>query len=478
MTIRTRFAPSPTGRLHLGNARIAVFNWLLARRYGGDFIVRIEDTDLERNVEGSEETVLEDLRWLGLEWDEGPDVGGSYAPYRQSGRAELYARAARRLVDSGHAYRCYCTEEELRHRSEEVGHGKVTRYTGYCRALAPEAAAELEAEGRAWTVRFAVPDGVTDIEIEDAVRGPITFPASDLTDFIMMRQDGRPTYNFAVVVDDAAMRITHVVRGAGHLSNTPRQALLYDALGEERPLFAHLPTVLDPDGGKLSKRAGATSLEELRAEGLHPEGVVNYLSLLGWSAPDEREILDRAELIDRISLDRVGASDTAYDPEKLRWLSGRHIAEMELDALVRAVRPHVDPERHPLDEEELSAAVYVLRSRLSTFGEFGDLLDTFLFPTREALEAAREEVIEDPEAARVVQEVLRRLEEEETWESTSLGEVVREAGKALSVRGRALFHPVRKVLTASESGPDLGGIMAALGRRRVLDRLRRALAVG
>jgi len=285
VSVRTRFAPSPTGRLHLGNARIAVFNWLFTRHHGGAFVLRIEDTDVERNVAGAEGAIMEDLRWLGLEWDEGPDVGGPVGPYRQSARTLRYLAAVRCLVKAGCAYRCYCSEKELVADQENVGKGRpVQRYSGRCRHLTPEQREAYEAAGRSWVVRFAVPE-LDHIEILDEVHGAISFPMKDIDDFVILRSDGRVTYNFAVVVDDMEMEITHVIRGAGHLPNTPKQVLLFDALGAPRPAYAHLPTVLAPDGGKLSKRAGARPVAWYREDGYPPDAVVNYLSLLGWSHP-------------------------------------------------------------------------------------------------------------------------------------------------------------------------------------------------
>jgi len=474
--VRTRFAPSPTGRLHLGNLRVAAFNWLFARRHGGAFVLRVEDTDVERNVAGAEEGIFRDLRWLGLEWDEGPDVGGPHAPYRQSERGPVYRRTAGRLLEEGKAYRCWCSEEELGEERERVEGGEVLRYSGRCRRLPGEERARLEAEGRPSVVRFAVPEGVDPIQVEDEVRGLISFPRTDLTDFVVLRSDGRPTYNFAVVADDVDMEITHVVRGAGHLSNTPRQALLFDALGHPRPVFAHLPTVLAPEGGKLSKREGSAAAERLRAEGYHPDGVLNYLSLLGWSSPDEREVLAREELVERISLERVGRSDTAYDPEKLRWLSAQHIQAMDERELVEAVRPFVDPGLHPLEGRALDVAVRTVRSRLSAFGEIDEHLGFFFPAPGPALEAARAQVREDPEARRVLEALAGRLETVEPWSPEALGAAVRETGAAVGARGPGLFHPVRKAVTGRESGPDLSGILCALGRAEVLRRIAQTLA--
>ena len=295
--VRTRFAPSPTGELHAGNVRIAVLNWLVARHHHGDFILRIEDTDADRTVAEAEARIMEDLRWLGLDWDEGPDIGGPHAPYRQSERLDRYDQRARELLDAGAAYRCFCTPEALQQAREAArAAGRSPRYPGTCRALSEEEAAR-RAGTEEHTLRLRTPDE-GEVAVDDVIRGRVTFDASEIGDFVIRRSDGLPTYNFAVVVDDAAMAVSHVIRGAGHLSNTPHQLLVYRALGEPSPTFAHAPTVLGPEGGKLSKRTGARPLRTLREEGLHPDGVVNYLSLLGWSSPSEDEVLTRARLSD------------------------------------------------------------------------------------------------------------------------------------------------------------------------------------
>ncbi|HZD03724.1 MAG TPA: glutamate--tRNA ligase, partial [Longimicrobiales bacterium] len=384
--------------------------------------------------------------------------------------------AGRSLVAEERAYPCYCTDEELAADLQSTPGGEVAHYPGRCRSLTRRERDAREREGRKAAVRFRMPD-LEVIEVTDEIRGSITFPSSDFDDFILLRRDGRPTYNFAVVVDDALMEITHVIRGAGHLSNTPRQALLFDALDRRRPHFVHLPTVLAPEGGKLSKRSGSASLDALREAGYHPEGVVNYLSLLGWSSPDEREILGRLELVERIGLDRVGARDTTYDPEKLRWMSGQYLQAMDPDDLVRAVEPFVDRRRFPLSEEGLRAAVSALRSRLSTFADIVPHLETHLFPAEgPELRKARREVGDDPRARRVLEAVARTLQAQRAWDAETLDRALREAGREISEEGPGLFHPVRKALTGRESGPALGALMAALGRDQVLARLRGPLA--
>lgn len=469
--VRTRFAPSPTGRLHLGNIRAAVFNWLFARRHGGRFLVRVEDTDTARNVEGGEAMLLEDLAWLGLDWDEGPDVGGPHAPYRQSERDETYVAAIEALLARGTLYPCFCTEEELADRAEAgKGDRGVLRYDGRCRVLDADERAAREAAGTPYVLRFAVPFGTDRVEIRDEVYGDITFPGNEMDDFVVRRSDGRVTYNFGVVVDDVDMDITHVIRGSGHLSNTPKQALLFDAFERPRPVFAHLPTVLGPDGRKLSKREGAAAVADLRAEGYPADAVLNYLSLLGWSHPEEQEVLSREALVGAISLDRVGKSDTQMDPEKLRWIAQQHIQEEDLDTLIAHVRPYLADADLPPGADE-RAIVAVLRSRLSTYADIREHLPLIFPPRDDAWRQARRELRADADAVAVLEAVRAALETMDEWEAEALGEAVRTAGKGAGARGAGLFHPVRKALIGQEKGPDLGMILAAVGRVEGLRRL-------
>lgn len=462
MTVRTRFAPSPTGSLHLGNVRIAIFNWLFARRHGGAFIVRLEDTDTERNVPGAEAGILQDLAWLGLHWDEGPDVGGKGGPYRQSERGGLYREAAEALLAQGRAY--------LSHDTPEEADGSDEDRTPF-RARTPEEEARRAERGIAPVVRFRVP--LERIEVTDEVRGSIAFDGKDIGDFVILRSDGRPTYNFAVVVDDVGMEITHVIRGAGHLSNTPRQAMLFDAMKAPRPSFAHLPTVLGADRKKLSKRQGAEAVSALRDRGVLPSAVVNYLSLLGWSSPDEREIFTIPELVERISLERLGSTDTVYDADKMRWMASQHLSLLDDAELALAVEPWLDHDRYPLEGSRLEAAIAGVRSHMAALGEIGVALEPF-FPGHEVLRSEWEQLREDPEAVRVlgvVRDALKEMASPSTWEEDALMGAVRGAGKVAGVRGPGLFHPVRRALTAATSGPELGKVLLALGPEVTLARL-------
>jgi glutamyl-tRNA synthetase/nondiscriminating glutamyl-tRNA synthetase len=348
--MRVRFAPSPTGHLHVGNARTALFNWLLARGSAGTFVLRIEDTDTERSTQASEAAIERDLRWLGLDWDEGPEAGGGFGPYRQSERLHLYQSYAKELLASGAAYYCFCSAEQLDHdRETAVAEGRPALYSGRCRALSMEQAQARMTAGEQPAIRFRVPnegDGQTEVVFQDIVRGEVRFPRDVIGDPIIVRADGHPAYNFAVVVDDALMEITHVIRGEDHISNTPRQVLLYEAMGFTPPKFAHLALVLGPDHSPLSKRHGATSVAEFRAKGYLPEAFVNYLALLGWSprpgssagrsADDAAELLPVDELARRFSLERVGHSAGVFDEEKLAW-ANRHYLKMADPARIAAL---------------------------------------------------------------------------------------------------------------------------------------------
>jgi nondiscriminating glutamyl-tRNA synthetase len=464
--VRTRFAPSPTGSLHVGNVRLAVLNWLFARRHDGAFVLRIEDTDRARNVAGSEAVIDADLRWLGIDWDEGPLAGaadrGGHGPYRQTERLAVYAEYAERLRAGGHTYECWCGEDV--DTDDDVADGRRRAVTACaCDTLDAESVARLRAEGRQPALRFRVGAPRT-ITVHDAVYGDVAFDSAHIADFVVLRPDGVPTYNFAVVVDDVTMAITHVIRGVGHLSNTPRQLLLYEALGAAPPVFAHVPMVLGPDRQKLSKRHGARAVADYRAEGYHPDGVVNYLSLLSWSSPSGDEVLERERLIAEVDLGRVGVADVVFDPQKLRWLSAQHIARMPLDALVEACRPFLDPAL-PVPDDQLHAAIAAVRTHLTTFADVREQLAAF-FPDGAVPPLP-------PEAGAVLAAVGKRLAEAD-WRNDALTAAIRAAGKDVGVGGRALYEPLRRALTGREHGPPLAAILLVQGRARVLVALENA----
>ena len=475
--MRVRFAPSPTGQLHVGNARTALFNWLLARGHDGTFILRIEDTDAERSTKESEESILEDLRWLGLEWDEGPDVGGSGGPYRQSERLHLYTSYANELLAGGHAYYCFCPPQKLEaDRRAMLAAGRPPRYAGTCRSVSPEEARRRIDGGERAVVRFRIPEHV-DVAFQDLVRGEVTFNTDVIGDPVLVRSDGRPAYNFAVVVDDALMEITHVIRGEDHISNTPRQVLLYRALGFAPPRFAHLSLVLGPDHTPLSKRHGATSVAEFRERGFLPEALTNYLALIGWSprasggaGEDDAELMPIEELARRFALEDVGHSAGVFDPEKLAWMN-RHYMKAASPARLAAESARYFHARG-LVKRKTEIAIAYLESLLPMAVGSVDRLEEipdrlgflFSFDPHEALQRpAVTEILHEAGA----RDVIAALPD-----AISGPMLDREAFRAMATRlkektgqkGKALFHPIRVALTGEGGGPELDLAVPAIDR--------------
>ena len=479
--MRVRFAPSPTGQLHVGNARTALFNWLLAHGHDGVFILRIEDTDAERSTRASEAGILEDLRWLGLDWDEGPDIGGVHGPYRQSERLHLYASYANELVAGDHAYHCFCPPAKLEaERKEDLAAGRPPRYRGTCRDLpADKARARIEA-GERPVIRFRVPPSV-EISFTDLVRGEVTFNTDVIGDPVLVRSDGRPAYNFAVVVDDALMEITHVVRGEDHISNTPRQLLLYQALGFAPPAFAHLALVMGPDHTPLSKRHGATSVAEFRLRGYLPEALVNYLALIGWSPSAaaetpgaNEELLPVDELARRFAIEDVGHSAGVFDVEKLAWMN-RHYMKIAAPGRIAAesIRYFIGRGwvRRRTDEalEYITSLLPMAVGSVDRLEEIPDRLH-FIFDFDPALALQREDVRRVLEE-RGAREVIQALPEAIDGTLTD-----REAFRAAAARvkertgqkGKSLFHPIRVALTGSDGGPELDLAVPAIERGAAL----------
>jgi glutamyl-tRNA synthetase len=475
MIVKTRFAPSPTGELHLGNARIAVLNWLYAKHCAGRFVLRIEDTDVDRNLPGSEGEIMDSLRRLGVDWDEGPDVGGAAGPYRQSERTSLYREYAEKLLESGSAFRCYCQPDALEAKKEAaIARGARAVYDGACRHLTPDQEERYRERGIVPAIRFMVP--AEQVVVNDVIRGTIVFEPQEFGDFVIVKSDGLPTYNFAVVVDDCGMAITHVIRGAGHLANTPRQVMLYHALDMEPPVFVHVPHVLTPDGAALSKRHGARSLREYLDEGYHPDALVNYLSLLSWSSPSGDEVLPPDRLIDELDLARLGASDVRMDPDKLEWLSGEYIRRMSPESLAERLAEHLDPEAYPDRDDHRVRIARAIQERITTFVGAARFLPQFYPPdpmswTPEALEA-----IQAPDAARTLAAVHEALEGVEDWTGDAVIAAIRAAGAKAEVKGRKLFMPVRAAVSGSTQGPELADIFEIQGRDTCLRVLEQARA--
>jgi len=442
MTVRVRFAPSPTGHLHVGGARTAIFNWLFARHHGGTFIIRVEDTDQARSTIESEAMVLEDLRWLGLAWDEGPDNGGPHAPYRQSERVDVYSAAAQQLLASGTAYRCFCTEEELeakRKKAEEEA--RPPHYDLTCFRLSAQ---QISAKLAMWTpfaLRFHVPDtddGRGDVTIDDLIRGEVTWKRESLGDFILVRSDGLPTYNFSVVVDDHDMEITHVIRAEEHLTNTHRQVLVYRALGWSIPLFAHVSLILGADRSKLSKRHGATSVTAYAEEGFLPDAMLNFLTLLGWSSPDGAEIFTRDFAIENFALDRVNSAPAVFDRAKFEWMNGQYIHAMSTDAL----RPLV---AKFFDAPWLEEGIEVVKTSVHLLTQFADAL-------RFVLEYTPPQGIDRAFAEGLANDL--RTNGAPTDE-TSFKAMIERLKAATGLKGKNLFMPLRLAITGSDHGPEL-----------------------
>jgi len=478
MSVRVRFAPSPTGWLHVGGARTAYFNWLFAKKHGGAFVIRIEDTDVERSSSESETGVLDDLRWLGLEWDEGPDKGGPYGPYRQSERLALYRERADQLMAAHLAYPCLCTDAELEERrAAALAAGRPPQYDGHCRNLTDAQRDAMRAEGRPESVRFLVPPD--DWVLNDLVRGEVRFPAGMVGDFVILRSSGLPTYNFACVVDDAGMKISHVIRAEEHLPNTVRQLMLYRALGEEKPAFAHVPLILNSDRTKMSKRSGeaAVAVGDWRTAGYLPDALLSYLALLGFHPGDDREILSRAELIEAFTLDRVGKSGAVFDPDKLKWVNAHYLHQASGEELLKLGAGFLPQGLLGVSESRLIRILEGVRKNLSTLADIAYESAIFL-PDNPPCEAEAAAVLADVKAQEVCWALSDELEKLDLLDADSFKSAMKTIGSRLSVTGKSLFQPVRVALTGRLHGPELPLIADLLGKSTCIGRLIAASMTG
>jgi len=477
VSVRVRFAPSPTGEIHIGNIRTAIFNWLFARSQQGTFILRIEDTDRERSTEEFREIIFRELDWLGLDVDEGIGSGGSQGPYQQMERLEIYREYARILEEKGKAYPCFCSPKELEAEKDKARQeGRDSVYSGKCRDLSGEKRARAREQKTPEALRL-MNDERGDVVFSDIIRGEISFGGSTLDDFVLMKSDGSPTYNFACAIDDYTMEISHVIRGEDHISNTPKQLLIYMALGWEPPEFAHLPLILDKERKRMKKRSHSSEvyISGYRHQGYLPEAMLNYLALLGWSDREGEEILSREELISGFSLDRIKHSGAIFDREKLDWMNGVYIRNLPLSELRSRALPFLQQEQVNVKGSALDYLLLALQEKVSTFKEMAEMASSYAGPLQyEDQEKARQVFGQEQvdQVFKYLQEQLGGLEEITPEEA---GKVLKETGKNLGVKGRLVFPTVRWALTGKGSGPDLNHIIAFMGTEECVRRLEKAL---
>ncbi len=478
--VRVRFAPSPTGPFHIGGARSALFNYLVAKHTEGRFIVRVEDTDRKRSTRESEENIKDALKWLGINWDEGIDVGGPYGPYRQMERLELYKQYTDKLLAEGKAYYCFCTPEELEaEKQEQLKDGKTPVYSGKCHHLPKEMIDQYLKEGRPHVIRIATPPDET-LELDDLVRGHVSFDSNNVGDFVIVKSDGIPVYNYCVVLDDALMHITHVIRAEEHLSNTPRQLVLYHALGFTVPTFAHVSLILGKDKKKMSKRHGATSVQQYKEMGYLPDAIVNFLALLGWTPDTDQEIFSREELNQQFTLDRVAKNPAVFDIEKLNWINFHYMKQLDAEQLLNVCLPHLQKAGYasaaPAAEEGqwLKDMVWAMREHVQYGAQIVDAASVFF---------AENYAPENEETAAVLQEetapaVLRMFRDElaalDEVTADTVQPLFKKIQKGLKVKGKFVYMPIRVAVTGVMHGSDLNVIVALMGRDKVISRLERS----
>lgn len=480
MTVRVRIAPSPTGPIHVGNVHTALFNWLWARRVGGEFILRFEDTDRERSREEWEQVIYDDLKWLGMDWNEGPDKGGPYPPYRQMDRLDLYREYASKLLEGGHVYKCYCTkEEEDADRKEAQAENKPYQYKGRCRNLTPEQQAAFEAEGRSHVLRFRVPRGEV-VGYTDVVRGRIEFPTDSIGDFIIMRANGIPLYNFAVVIDDVTMKITHIIRGEGHIPNTPVQLLLYQALNLPVPQIGHLGHMTNEERGKLSKRKGEAAVRDYREQGYLPEALMNFMALLGWTPPGAesgQEFFSKDELISLFDIKRCTKAPSVFDKNKLNWMNANYIRRKSLDEFANLALPFVvqagvyTEERARANWDWFKAVLAQVQERVETLAEVPQHVDYFL----------RDEITVDESAAgkfltESVKPFFQRVVEDLAtveWDLPALEKMIRGHMESLDLKPKESIQPIRVAVTGRTASPGLFETVYLIGRERTIERMKK-----
>lgn len=469
--VRVRYAPSPTGYLHIGNARTALFNYLYARNQGGKFIVRIEDTDIERNIEGGELSQLNNLQWLGIEWDESIDLGGEYGPYSQLERHKknIYLPYAKKLLESGQAYKCYCTSEELDQAAEQQKKdGQIPRYSGHCSNLSEEQIKKYEDEGRSYSIRFRVPSN-KNITWNDIVKNDVTFNSDDVSgDFNIMKPNGIPTYNFAVVIDDALMKISHVLRGEDHISNTPKQIMLYEALNFDIPTFCHMTLIVNETGKKLSKRDTSIVqfIEEYKNLGYLPEAMFNFISLLGWSPNSEEEIFSHDEFIKIFDVKRLSKSSAKFDVNKLTWINNQYIKKMDNDEYLSFIKPFLNEIQSNYDEKTMNEIALLYKDQISYGAEIKDV--SKLFFENVSLDNEAYEFLKQDGVFNTLTTFKNQIIESEEFTPESIKSVIKSTGKEANAKGKMLFMPIRIATTGQMHGPELPNTLSVLGKERVI----------
>ena len=480
--IRVRFAPSPTGMLHIGGARTALFNWLYARHYNGTFVLRIEDTDQVRSSEEAVNVILEGMKWLGLDWDEGPGKEGEYGPYYQMQRLHLYQKYAGQLLKNKKAYYCYCTREELAESREKQSKEKKSfKYNRHCLNLSEEDKKRYEAEGRKPVIRLKIP--AREIVFNDLLRGEVTFDGGLLSDFVIMKSDGIPTYNYAVVIDDALMKITDVMRGDDHISNTPKQIVIYEALGFDVPKFAHIPMIMGEDHAKLSKRHGAASVMEYRKMGYVPEALINYIAHLGWSPGSNREIFSVEEIVKEFSLENLSKHAAVFSMEKLNWFNSEYLKKMPIDSLTKMLLPFLKEANYIENEKSLSPAkneyikevLKLMHGRFKNFSQFIEFTDYFFVDKIDIEPKAFQTVLNKDGVTEILTVLKEKLLTVERWDESNLETVVRSIASSLQIKAGKIIHPTRVSLTGKKIGPGLFELMVFLGKEKNIQRLEDAL---
>ncbi|WP_296330267.1 glutamate--tRNA ligase [uncultured Acidaminococcus sp.] len=479
--VRVRFAPSPTGYLHIGGARTALFNWLFAKSQGGKLVLRIEDTDQDRLKEDSVSQIITSLKWLGLNWDEGPEVGGPVGPYFQSERFDIYRKYCQQLIDEGKAYYCFCSAEDLAEQREKQRALKQPfHYARTCRNIPPEEAKKRVENGESYSVRIKVPLEGT-IGFHDMIHGDIQFDVNQYDDFVIMKSSGIPTYNFAVVVDDHLMGMTHVLRAEEHVSNTPKQLFIYQALGWKAPQFGHMPMILAPDRSKLSKRHGATSVEEFRSQGYLPEAIVNYLTLLGWAPGNDEEIFSLEDTVKVFDFSKMSQKAAVYDVKKLTWMNGQYLSSLPLDHIVEAAIPFFK-EKGLVDDAYLAAhkdyfahLVDVVRVRVKTLAEVADA-STYFFKDLDGYEEKGVEKHFKPENAALLKKCHDKLAALPVFDLATTEQAYHEIADEMGISFGKVIHPTRLALTGRTFSPGMFDVMVLLGREKTLERLEKAIA--